>query len=186
MQVKASWLRNKSTGIPYPTMKSVDPSDAFAMFKPESVVFVISSGKDGRPSGMAAAWVTRCSMQPPMLAVSVGKSRYTHKLIRESKEFVIAVPNKELEKELLYFGSASGSKVDKFKATGIETEAAKVVKPPLIKRATINFECVLEKEVEAGDHTLFIGRVVAAHVNKGKKIMMSMGRIAFRRVFKEF
>jgi flavin reductase (DIM6/NTAB) family NADH-FMN oxidoreductase RutF len=135
---------------------------------------------------MVAGWNMRCSRVPPLLAVSLQKRGHTHKLIRQSREFVVAVPNKGLEREVRFFGSAHGNEVDKFKETGIATEKAKFLKSPLLKKATINFECKLEKEVEAGDHIIFVGRVLAARVSKNKGVLMNMGWKEGERVFEEF
>ena len=81
-------------------MQKVLAKEAFDKFKPESCVFVISVDKNNKPSGMIAGWNMKCSAEPPLFAVSLSKGGYTHQLIQESREFVIAVPNKELEKEL--------------------------------------------------------------------------------------
>ena len=167
-------------------MISVKPKIAFNKFKPESCVFVISAEKDGRPSGMIAGWNTKCSSRPPMFAVALWKKGYTHKLVRESKEFVIAVPNQSLMKAVEYFGSHHGDKVDKFKQTKIATIKANKVRPPLIKNATINLECKLVREVDSGDHIIFIGNVVAAHINESKKVLLNMKKVNGKRVFKEF
>ena len=167
-------------------MEEISVPDAFSKLKPENVILVISVDKNGKPSGMVAGWCMKCSIEPPLFAITLQKAGYTHKLIRESKEFVIAVPNKELEKELLFFGSTHGNEVDKFKETGVKIEKAKHVKSLLIKNATMNFECKLEKEIDSGDHTIFIGRVLASYLNKGKKVLLNMGRINGKRVFEEF
>jgi len=167
-------------------MEEILPTEALAKFKPESCVFVISINGDGKPNGMIAGWNMRCSNDPPLLAVALSKRGYTHKLIRESKEFVIAVPNKELEDELMFFGTHHGDKFDKFKETGIETVKGKVVNSPLLKKATINFECQLEKEVDVGDHLLFIGKVVAAYYDKSKKVLIYMRKREGKRVLEEF
>lgn len=167
-------------------MEKVSIDKAFGKFKPESCVFVISVDKNGRPNGMIAGWNMKCSSKPHMFAVSLWKKGNTHKLIRQSKEFVIAVPNKKLEKEVEFFGSKHGNKIDKFKKTKVETAKAKYVKSPLIKNATINFECKLEKEVDSGDHIIFIGRVLTAHINKNKKVLLNIKKVNRKRIFKEF
>lgn len=167
-------------------MEEISVSDAFNKLKPENVVFVISVDSNGKPSGMVAGWFMKCSIEPPLVAVCLQIAGHTHKLIRESKEFVIAVPNKGLEKELLFFGTTHGNEVDKFKETGIKTEKSKHIKSPLIKGATINFECKLEKEIDCGDHIIFIGRVLASYLNKDKKVLLNMGRVKGERVFEEF
>lgn len=167
-------------------MKEVSPKEAFDKFKPESCVFVISVDKDGKPSGMVAGWNMKCSYDPPLFAVSLQKKGYTHNLIRQSKEFVIAVPNKELQKEVEFFGSRHGNEVDKFLETGIATEKAKYIMSPLIKKATVNFECRLVKEVEAGDHYIFIGKVLASYIDEGKGILLNSKKVEGKRVFEEF
>ncbi len=167
-------------------MEEVSIKETFDKFKPESCVFVISVDKNGKPNGMIAGWNMKCSSEPPLFAVALSKKGYTHKLIRQSREFVIAVPNKELEKEIEFFGSTHGDEVDKFKETKIEIEKAKFIKSPLIKQATINFECKLEKEVDSGDHIIFIGRILTTYVNKDKKVLLNMKRVKGKRIFQEF
>ena len=167
-------------------MKEALAKEAFNKFKPESCVFVISVDKKGKPSGMIAGWNMKCSTTPPLFAVSLQKKGYTHKLIKQSKEFVIAVPNKKLQKELEFFGSTHGNKIDKFKTTKLKTLKAKYLKSPLIKDATINFECKLKKEVVSGDHIIFIGRILASYINKNKKVLLNMKRVGDKRIFKEF
>lgn len=167
-------------------MEEISVDEAFGAYKPENCVFVISIDKNNRPSGMVASWHMKCSREPALLAVCLSKNGYTHKLIQHSKEFVVAVPNKELEQDVLYFGSTHGNKINKFKETGIEIAKAKSVKSPLIKKATINFECALEKEVDAGDHIIFIGKILNIYINRDKKVLLNMKKIDGKRVFEEF
>jgi flavin reductase (DIM6/NTAB) family NADH-FMN oxidoreductase RutF len=167
-------------------MKQVSPKEAFNKFKPESCVFVISVDKKGKPSGMVAGWNMKCSIKPPLFAVALWKKGYTHKLIRQSKEFVIAVPNKKLQKAVEFFGTTHGDKVDKFKITKIEILKSKYLKSPLIKDATINFECKLEREIDSGDHIIFIGKILAAYINPKKKVLLNMKKVGRKRIFKEF
>ncbi len=167
-------------------MEKATIEEAFNKFKPESCVFVLSVDKADKPSGMIAGWNMRCSGNPPLFAVSLSKKGCTHKLIQESEEFVVAVPNKELEKSLLLFGSAHGDEVDKFAESKLEIEKAQHLKTPLIKKATINFECKLFKEVDAGDHIIFIGEMLSSYVNKNKKVLLNMGKKEEKRTFKEF
>jgi flavin reductase (DIM6/NTAB) family NADH-FMN oxidoreductase RutF len=168
------------------SIKKVSSQKALDIFHPQICAFVISVGKHGKPSGMVASWNMRCSSDPSLFAVALSKKGYTHKLIQQSKEFVIAVPNKELEKEVEFFGSTHGNKVDKFKKTGLETIKAKYLRTPLIKEATINLECKLAKEVDLGNNIIFIGKVLAAYINpKRKKILLNMGIIKGKRIFKE-
>lgn len=167
-------------------MKKVTTKEAFDKFKPESCVFVISVDGNNQPSGMIAGWNMKCSSEPPLFVVSLSKKGYTHKLIKTSKEFVIAVPNKQVEREVEFFGSKHGNEVDKFKVTRIKTQKAKFIKSPLIQNATLNFECKLIKEVDSGDHIIFIGEILASYSNPNKKILLNMGKVKGKRQFREF
>ena len=167
-------------------MEEVSVQRSFEAFKPENCVFVISVDRDGKPSGMIAGWNMKCSFDPPLFAVSLSKGGHTHKLIRQSGEFVIAVPDKSLEEELKYFGSTHGDQVDKFEKTKIETAKARFVKSPLIKNATVNFECRLEKEVDSGDHFIYIGKILTSYLNKDKKILFNVKKVGDERIFKQF
>lgn len=166
-------------------MKEISAKDAFTKLKPEMVVFVISIDEEGKPNGMIVARCLKCSREPPLIAVSIAKTANTYKLIKKSKEFVVATANGELERYIEIFGLQSGKEVDKFAKTKIETEPAKIVRCPLLKKATINFECKFEKEVETGSSFLVIGRVVASHFNEGKKILFNYGKGYGDYIFKE-
>ncbi len=155
-------------------MKKTTVTACFDKFKPESCVFVNSIDKNGKATGMIAGWNMKISGNPFLFAVSLAKNSYTLSLILESKEFVIAVPNKELEEAVRLFGSTHGNEIDKFKEAAIQTEKAAFIRTPLIKNASINFECRLYKEVEAGDHHILIGEILASYLHPDKKILLNM------------
>jgi len=99
---------------------------------------------------------------PPMLAVSIGHKRYTHELIEETGEFVLAFPNEEMNDLIDFTGSCSGRNTDKFVEYGIATSESKHVKPPLIKDAVACFECKVKGKFLTGDHTIF----AASHISE--------------------
>lgn len=168
-------------------MKGIIPKEALRAFKPKSCVFVLSYDKlNDRPNGMVANWHMTCSYEPPLIAIALQKQKNTQRLIKDSKEFVIAVANKELEKAVRVFGYVSGKDHDKFKMTKVKTKKSKFLKTPMLKDATLNYECKLVKEIEVGDHIMFIGEVLSAHINKNKKVLFNIGRNPRGiRIFKE-
>ena len=167
-------------------MQEISAKEAFDRLRPEHCVFVISVSCNSMPNGMIAGWFMKCSMNPPMIAVSISKESNTGRLIQESREFSIAVPSKLLEEALPVFGSDKGNKTDKFLKTGIKTEESKHIKSPLLSDAAMNFECALESIAESGDHNIFIGRVLASYAGCGKKILLNVGKKSGRGVFREF
>ena len=104
------------------------------------------------------------SGQPLMLAVSINPQNYSNQLVREAGEFVIAFPTVGQGPAVWYCGSHSGRDVDKIAHTGLELMPAAEIRTPLLRGAVANFECRLVQQMDVGDHTLFVGEVVAAHV----------------------
>jgi len=60
---------------------------------------------------MTASWVTPVAEEPPL--VSVEKETKTHELIEKHGEFAINILEQEYLDEIWFFGTKSGSKVDK-------------------------------------------------------------------------
>ncbi len=124
-------------------------------------VFVITTKKGEKVNGMTAAWVSRASFKPPLLSVSIGKTRYSHDLIKDSGVFAVNVLSDKQIAVGKHFGFKSGRKTDKFK--DIEYETRKTGSPILPDTAGY-FDCKVVKTCDAGDHTIFIGEVVDAEV----------------------
>ena len=60
--------------------------------------------------------------------------------------------------------------MDKITEFGGKTEPGKKIDCALLTDAVANFECKLAGELDTGDHVIFVGEVVASHVNPEKKI----------------
>ncbi len=145
-------------------MRQVPVSEATKRKYPEWIVLVVSRDEKGKPDVMPAGWCMICSGTPPMMAVAVGKTRYTHRCIEQTGEFVLAWAGEGQGELVAYTGSHSGGDVDKFEAMNIATSPPAATNVPLIEGCVAHLECKLHQQVEAGDHSIFVGEVVAAHV----------------------
>lgn len=132
------------------------------LFAPQLVGLVSSMDKNGKPNVATLAWITSVSGEPPLISIALGRSRYTHECISGSMEFVVNLPTMDLLKEVKLAGSLSGRDVDKFEKCGLTPVESLVLRTPGIKECAAHLECKVIDMEEAGDHTLFIGKVVAA------------------------
>ena len=123
--------------------------------------------KAGKTNVITLAWSMPVSINPPIVVMSIAPKRYSHRLIEETKEFVINIPTMDIVRETLFCGRRSGRICDKFKETRLTLLPAKMVKPPIIKECVAHLECKLDQQITVGDHTLFIGRVITAYADKG-------------------
>lgn len=130
-------------------------------------VILVTARREGKSNIITLAWQTPVSHAPPLVAISVGKSRYSHGLIEESGEFVVNIPTHDILNEVVYCGSVSGREVDKFEETALTPEPARKVAAPLIRECVGHLECRLSAAIPAGDHTVFIGEVMGASAEDG-------------------
>lgn len=149
--------------------KQVEFAEAVKTKYPEQTVIVVARDSVGKANPITLGWTMFASGSPPMIAIAVAKGHYSVQAIEHSKCFTIAYPSAEMAKDALFFGSRSGRDTDKLAQSECRTEPAKGIDSVLLTDAVANFECVLESQTAAGDHVIYVGRVVAAHVNTGQK-----------------
>lgn len=138
--------------------------EAFGRCYPKLVALATTRSPSTRkPNIITLGWWMRTSHRPPMLAISVAHSRYSYELLVKTGEFVLVLPPEEWLDAVLFCGRKSGRNVDKFAETGLREQKAEKVSAPLIKGAIAQFECVVRSIVPAGDHSIFVGEVLAAH-----------------------
>lgn len=145
------------------------------MALPVPLVMATCADGDGKSNIITLAWVGNVCSEPPMIGISVRPPRHSHALIKESGEFVVNIPSTSLAREVDYCGVASGRDVDKFKETGLTAVPGSKVGAPLIKECPINIECKVSQIVSLGTHDLFIGEVVAVHVDE--EVLIGQARI---------
>lgn len=126
-------------------------------------ILVSSSYKD-KTNIMTAAWCMPVGHKPPMLAVAIGKTRFTHDLIIQSKQFAVNIPSLELLRQVWCCGTTSGEKDDKFALCGLTPVEGSHIKTPLIEECLGAIECRLDSYPTAGDHSIIVGEVLAVWV----------------------
>jgi flavin reductase (DIM6/NTAB) family NADH-FMN oxidoreductase RutF len=157
-------------------MRNVSADEAWLRKYPERTVLAASVDSTGRANLIALGWNMPTSHSPPIAAISIGITRYSHQLIHENKEFVLVFPSYEMQNQVMYCGTYSGRNVDKFQETGLTPVPAKYVQPPLVKEAVVNMECRVIGEMRTGDHTLFAGEILTAYISdEAHQVLFNMG-----------
>ena len=122
---------------------------------------LISCGTMKESNIFTVAWTGIINTNPAMVYISVRPSRYSYNLIKNTKEFVINLTNKELSFATDWCGVRSGKDYDKFKEMKLHKEKGKSVKCPLIKESPVAVECRVKEIVELGSHHMFIAEVLS-------------------------
>ena len=149
--------------------KQVEYSEAVKTKYPEQVVIAIAKDIKGKANPVTLGWTMIVSGTPPMMAIAVAKKHYSIEAITHSQCFTIAFPSAQMADAALFFGSKSGRDIDKFAEFECETTPANEIDSVLLSDAVANFECTLDLHMPAGDHFIFVGKIVAAHINTEPK-----------------
>lgn len=156
-------------------MREVPIAEAWKQKYPEQVVFATSVGSDGKPNIIVLGWAMPTSGSAPMVAISVGHTRYSHQTISAGGDFVLAFPAASMTDAMMYCGTHSGRDGDKFGPAGLRTLPARRVRSPLVDGCVANFECRLVSQHTTGDHTIFVGEILTAHVEDGVERLYNLG-----------
>jgi flavin reductase (DIM6/NTAB) family NADH-FMN oxidoreductase RutF len=145
-------------------MSKVNFKPTTGMF-PLPVMLVTCADASGQPNIITLAWVGMVNSDPPMVSISIRPGRYSHGLVKASQEFVVNIPSEEMIREVDLCGVVSGRDVDKFSETGLTPIQAQEVLPPLIEECPVNLECMVKRIIPLGSHDLFLGEIVAIHID---------------------
>lgn len=138
------------------------------MLNPVPAVMITCADDEGHDNVMTAAWAGTVCSDPVMVSVSIRKERYSHDIIRNSKEFVICLTNRKLTKVTDFVGVRSGRDMDKFALEGdlhITRAKAKYVKAPLIAESPVCLECRVTQVLELGSHDMFVAEVLSTDID---------------------
>ncbi len=149
------------------------------MLYPVPAVLVSSADRDGKPNALTVAWAGTVCSDPPMVSISIRKSRYSHDIIRDTGEFVINLVNRKLVRAADYCGVRSGRDTDKLADCGLTAGKSTRVAAPLLVESPVNIECRVKQILELGSHDMFLAEVVA--VDADRKYMDDAGRFHLER-----
>lgn len=145
--------------------KQVEYQQAIKTKYPEQLVIAIAKDKNGKANPVTLGWTMIASGNPPMMAIAVASRHYSVETIRHSKCFTVVYPSSQMSDAALFFGSNSGRNTDKLAEFDCPNEPAAKIDSVILTDAVANFECDLVSETTAGDHIIFIGRIVTSHIN---------------------
>lgn len=121
---------------------------------PTGVTVITGQTDDGQPCGFTANSFVSLSMDPPLVAFSLRKASGLHTVFKKCQAFAINILSSSQEKVARKFATPCD---DRFQS--VEWHKGKK-NDPLLKNCAAWIECESFQQIEAGDHTLFIGKIV--------------------------
>ena len=121
-------------------------------------VYVLGSRRGREMTAMTASWVSQVSERPPYVAVAIRDDRYTHDVVLDSSTFALSVLRDDQVDVATHFAETSGEYHDKL--YGIPYGQSPNGSPILLD-CLAYLDCRVLDTARAGDHTVFIGEVIA-------------------------
>jgi len=132
---------------------------------PIGVTVATTLDANGRPQGMTASAVASVSLEPPLVLLCVDHTADFHAAVSAAPGFALSVLAGDQEHVSRRFAE---ERLDRF--TGVAFRAG----PgglPLLDGAVAHVVCEKCGAHEAGDHTIFIGRVTGGEVFGGRPLV---------------
>jgi flavin reductase (DIM6/NTAB) family NADH-FMN oxidoreductase RutF len=126
-----------------------------------SGVTIMTTTAAGRMHGMTVSAFASQSLDPLLILVSVERSTTMHRLVMESRAFAINILGERGEGTARFFADNARLDGPEFREGGYQLG---VTGAPILEEATAYLEATLDRTLEAGDHTIMVGRVVALKV----------------------
>ena len=139
---------------------------AGTMIYPLPAVMVSCGNKPGNYNIITIAWTGTICTNPPMCYISVQPKRHSHKLIKDSGEYVINLTTRELAFATDWCGVKSGRDFNKFKEMKLTAAKAKHISAPIIAEAPVHIECKVKEIISLGSHDMFISEILGVSADE--------------------
>jgi flavin reductase (DIM6/NTAB) family NADH-FMN oxidoreductase RutF len=136
-------------------------------------VAVVTVDVEGERLGLTIGTLVSLSLDPPLVGVAVSRQAALHELLRGAGAFAASLLSGEQAQLAAHFARG----VPPIALwTGIETRPARTIDAPLLAGAIGWLECRAAAEHAVGDHTLFVGEVLAAEHGSGSASLVHVDR----------
>ena len=137
-------------------------------------VNVITVGHRGTREGLTATAACSVSAEPPQLLICVNSEAGAHDVISDAGSFCLNVLKRDQEDIAKRFAGMDDTERSERFELGNWSELT--TGAPALDGALSNFDCIVEQQVTAGTHSIFIGRIVGTRVASGDPLIYGDGR----------
>lgn len=136
--------------------------------QPSPVVLISTISNDDITNVAPFAMFMNCSTKPAMIAIAISPKTDTYSNIKERKEFIIGIPQEGMLDKLYKAGEKVDKEISEFDFANLTAYPSKKLKSKRIKECIVNIDCLLENEIETGNHHIIVGKVVGCDIDKEK------------------
>ncbi len=139
---------------------------------PSGVTVVTTKAPDGSDSGMTVSAFCSVSLEPPLVLICIEKSASAYQALTSSTGFVVNILSAGQEQIARRFAIVD---IDRFEGVGYSRSQNGFA---VLDDALGLIECTTIAQHDAGDHTIIVGEVEAAHAGTGTPLLYYRGGYA--------
>jgi len=162
-------MSSKRSGDPFPPVTHHEFRRACGRFATGvTIASVLDSG--GTPHGLTVNSFSSVSLDPPLVLICLGHEVTMIDAFRAARHFglsVLAESQRELSERFALKGH------DRFNGTAWHSGETGV---PLLDHVLAEIECAVYHRFTAGDHDIFVGKMLAARVHEGEPLIYYASR----------
>ena len=133
-------------------------------------VGVVTVDLDGERVGLTVASLVSLALEPPLVGVSIAHQAALHELLRSAGGFAVSLLAAD-QLDLAQHFARGVPPIAMWHDVAVRDGA----RGPLLDGALGWLECGLDGELQAGDHTFFVGRVERAEPGADKPPLVRVG-----------
>jgi len=144
-----------------------------AIIGPRPIGWVSTKGADGTVNLAPYSFFNAFNYTPPILGFSSNGAKDSLRNVRETGEFVWNLVTRDIGAQMNATCATVPYGTDEFELAGLTKTPSRLVAPPRVAEARVNFECKVTEIVQMKSHTgklakawLVLGEVIGIHIDK--------------------
>ncbi len=136
-------------------------------------VTVVTSCDGERPVGVTVNAFASVSLDPPLALVCIDRRSHLHDVVVRAGYFAANILGAEQAEESRRFAGQSGDRNERFRQTPFHSGTTGA---PILDAAIAHVECRVVAVYPGGDHSIFLGEVVALGASAGEPLIYYRAR----------
>ena len=132
-------------------------------WKIPNALALVGSRAGAERNAMTTSWITQLSMEPVLIGVGVDNTSVTHRLISQGGSFTVNLWDADDTRVFVKFSKPAADDGVTLNGRAVRSASSGA---PAFEEALAWMDCEVRHSLDLGTHTLFVGEVIDASINR--------------------
>lgn len=132
-------------------------------WKIPNALALVGSRAGAERNAMTTSWITQLSMEPVLIGVGVDNTSVTHRLISQGGSFTVNLWDADDTRVFVKFSKPAADDGVTLNGRAVRSASSGA---PVFEEALAWMDCAVRHSLDLGTHTLFVGEVIDASINR--------------------